>query len=70
VSVTFDGDWLTVEVHDNGIGGANPGVGTGLIGVADRVDAAEGALTLTSPIGGGTTLLVRLPARALPHPDR
>ena len=70
VSVTFDGDSLTIEVHDNGVGGANPALGTGLVGVADRVDAAEGALTLLSPPGGGTTLLVRLPAQALPHPDR
>ncbi len=70
VSVTLDGDLLTIEVHDDGIGGADPARGAGLIGLADRVDAVEGAFTLTSPTGGGTTLLVRLPARALQQPDR
>ncbi len=70
VSVTLDGDTLIIEVSDDGIGGANPVRGTGLIGLADRVDAVEGALTLISPPDGGTTLLARLPVQPLMQSDR
>ena len=52
---------LVVEVVDDGIGGADP-EGTGLRGLADRVEARGGRLTLTSPSGGGTRLLVEIPA--------
>ena len=61
VSVALEGDTLVIEVRDDGIGGADPIRGTGLVGLADRVDAVDGALTLASPPGGGTTLLVSLP---------
>jgi signal transduction histidine kinase len=52
---------LVVEVRDNGVGGADPGRGTGLAGLADRVDAIDGMLTLYSPTGGPTVLTVSLP---------
>jgi signal transduction histidine kinase len=52
---------LVVEVHDNGAGGADPERGTGLTGLADRVDALDGTLTLYSPAGGPTVLTVSLP---------
>lgn len=65
VSVTVDGDTLVVEVRDDGIGGADAGRGTGLLGLVDRVDAVGGTLTLTSPPTGGTVLLVHLPLQEL-----
>ena len=55
-----DGE-LVVEVRDDGAGGANPAHGTGLLGLADRVAACGGTLTLDSPAGAGTTLTVTLP---------
>lgn len=52
---------LTVEVCDNGAGGARRGGGSGLSGLADRVDSLGGKFTLDSPPGGGTRLRVELP---------
>jgi signal transduction histidine kinase len=63
VEVTVAGDALTIRVSDDGIGGANPATsgGSGLLGMRDRVVALGGRMTLTSPTGGGTTLVARLP---------
>lgn len=52
---------LHIEVSDNGIGGADPATGTGLRGLRDRVDALDGAWSVSSPPGGPTTLRVELP---------
>lgn len=52
---------LTLEVSDNGVGGARPTGGLGLRGLADRVDALGGRLRLESPAGQGTRVLVELP---------
>jgi signal transduction histidine kinase len=51
---------LTLEVRDDGVGGANPD-GHGLMGIADRVDALGGVLQIDSTDGEGTVLTVRLP---------
>ena len=51
---------LTVEVLDDGIGGADE-EGSGLRGLADRIEALGGTLALESPPGRGTRLLARLP---------
>jgi PAS domain S-box-containing protein len=56
----IDGD-LRVSVQDDGVGGANPARGSGLVGLADRVEALGGKLTLQSPPAGGTTLRIDLP---------
>lgn len=64
VEVAQDGDVLTVRVHDDGVGGADPRTGTGLAGLRERAEAAGGDLTVTSPAGGPTTVALRLPARA------
>jgi signal transduction histidine kinase len=62
VAVTVAGDELTVRVSDDGIGGVNPTPGgSGLLGMRDRVVALGGRMTVTSPTGGGTTLVARLP---------
>ena len=61
VAIAQRGDRLIVEIRDNGIGGAHPGGGTGLAGLAERVTGMGGTTDLLSPIGGPTTLLVELP---------
>jgi signal transduction histidine kinase len=52
---------LQLAIRDDGIGGADPGQGSGLIGLSDRIDALGGTLQLTSPTGDGTTLQVEIP---------
>ena len=52
-----------VEVSDDGVGGADAGGGSGLRGLADRVEALGGRLELESPAGKGTKLTARLPLR-------
>ncbi|WP_338090925.1 sensor histidine kinase [Planosporangium thailandense] len=54
-------DTLTVEVSDNGRGGADPSRGTGLTGLADRVAAGGGRMLLSSPAAGPTVLRLELP---------
>jgi signal transduction histidine kinase len=54
-------DGLTIEIADDGVGGADPAGGSGLRGLADRLAAVDGTLEITSPTGGGTRLLVRIP---------
>ncbi len=54
--------WITVT--DDGVGGADPDRGTGLRGLADRVGAVDGQLSVDSPIGGPTVLTVELPCQA------
>lgn len=61
VSIARRGDRLVVEVTDDGVGNADPAVGTGLHGLADRVQALGGWMHVMSPAGGPTTLLVEIP---------
>jgi PAS domain S-box-containing protein len=61
VSVTCDGARLTVNVADDGRGGADRTLGSGLSGLADRVSALGGRLHVISPAGGGTTVTAELP---------
>jgi signal transduction histidine kinase len=56
----FDGH-AHLEVRDDGIGGADPGRGTGLHRLVDRVGALDGSLALDSPPGAGTTLRAEIP---------
>ena len=50
-----------VEIVDDGAGGAHVAKGHGLSGLADRVRASGGTLTVVSPAGGPTTITVELP---------
>jgi signal transduction histidine kinase len=50
-----------VEVSDDGVGGADPGRGSGLQGLADRVASLDGSLVLDSPAGSGTRLRAEIP---------
>jgi signal transduction histidine kinase len=52
---------LRLAIGDDGIGGADASLGSGLLGLRDRVEALGGTLQLTSPAGNGTTLLVEVP---------
>jgi signal transduction histidine kinase len=52
---------LVVEVRDDGVGGADPDGGSGLSGLADRVAACDGALSVESPPGEGTLVRAVLP---------
>jgi signal transduction histidine kinase len=52
---------LRLSIHDDGIGGADPARGSGLVGLSDRIEALGGRLQVTSPAGRGTTLLIRIP---------
>lgn len=61
VSVQPPGDRLHLSVRDDGIGGADPSRGSGLVGLSDRVQALGGTITVHSPVGEGTTLQVDLP---------
>jgi signal transduction histidine kinase len=54
---------LELEIRDDGAGGADPRHGTGLVGLADRVDSINGTITITSPPGTGTTIAVQLPTQ-------
>jgi signal transduction histidine kinase len=56
-----EGDTLTVQVSDDGVGGADPARGSGLRGLADRLSAVDGSLEVDSPPGGGTKLVARIP---------
>ena len=52
---------LSVEVQDDGVGGAQATPGSGLSGLADRVGAADGSLSVTSPPGEGTLVRAVIP---------
>ena len=55
------GGVLTVEITDDGVGGVGNGTGSGLRGLADRVEALDGRLSVSSPPGHGTTLRAEFP---------
>ena len=52
---------IEFEIKDDGVGGADPRRGTGMIGLKDRVDTLGGTISFASPAGAGTTIRVRLP---------
>jgi signal transduction histidine kinase len=61
VRVEVANQGVVVRISDNGTGGANPDRGTGLRGLADRVEALGGKLHLDSPPGHGTLITARIP---------
>jgi signal transduction histidine kinase len=65
VDASAGDDGLTVTVTDDGRGGADPGRGTGLRGLADRVAAIGGSLEIDSSPGEGTTVRAVLPLPAV-----
>jgi signal transduction histidine kinase len=73
VTVEASDGIVTAAVADDGIGGAEPRKGTGLVGLADRIEALGGRLHLDSPRGLGTRLTAEIPydsigeSRRKPH---
>lgn len=62
VQLCVDGERLTVEVSDDGVGGAVPAAGsTGLLGLGDRIAALDGTLEIISEPALGTTLRAEIP---------
>ena len=64
---TADGT-LTLTVRDDGVGGARPGGGSGLVGLRDRVEALGGTIRIDSPAARGTCVVATFPTAA--GPDR
>jgi signal transduction histidine kinase len=52
---------IRLSVRDDGVGGADPTCGSGLIGLTDRVEATGGRISVVSPPGAGTSVLVEIP---------
>ena len=52
---------MRLSVQDDGVGGADPARGSGLVGIRDRVEALGGSFEVTSPVGEGTLIQVALP---------
>ena len=61
LSASADERTLVVSISDDGVGGADPREGTGLLGLKDRVHALGGHLAVVSPRGAGTTLHIVIP---------
>ncbi len=61
VFASYRGQRLTIEIGDDGIGSAAPSGGSGLRGLADRIEALGGRFTIASPPGRGTTLRAEIP---------
>ena len=61
VRIARNNGHLDVEVRDDGTGGADGSLGSGLTGMADRLDALSGSLLVESPVGGGTRLKAVIP---------
>jgi signal transduction histidine kinase len=64
ISVSQSRGRLSLTLADDGVGGADPGKGSGLRGLADRIEALGGKLSVRSPPGGGTRLDVTIPVDA------
>jgi signal transduction histidine kinase len=61
ISVSRAHGWVTIEIVDDGVGGADTERGTGLRGLADRVEGLGGRLRVWSPVGQGTRVRAELP---------
>ena len=61
IAVSRAGELVVVEVVDDGVGGADTESGSGLRGLADRVEAHGGRLRVWSPVGGGTRVRAEMP---------
>jgi signal transduction histidine kinase len=68
VDLHAPGTSVRLAIRDDGVGGADPAQGSGLVGLRDRIEAVGGKVEVTSPAGHGTTLLIKIPAKGRPNP--
>ncbi|WP_340539333.1 sensor histidine kinase [Nocardioides sp. GXZ039] len=61
VDLRHDGERLRVIVADDGVGGADPSAGTGMLGIRRRLASFDGTMVVTSPPGGPTEILLEVP---------
>jgi len=61
IAIKESGEVIRLTVRDDGIGGADPARGSGLVGLKDRIAAIGGTLSMRSRPGEGTTLMAELP---------
>jgi signal transduction histidine kinase len=66
IALEVEEETLRLAIRDDGVGGADPTGGTGLIGLRDRVEALGGTILVASPPGGGTRLDVEIPLGTSP----
>jgi signal transduction histidine kinase len=52
---------VRLSIRDDGVGGADPAMGSGIVGISDRIEALGGTFVLSSPPGAGTSVVVQLP---------
>jgi PAS domain S-box-containing protein len=64
VRISRDDGRVTIEVRDDGVGGADAAYGSGLRGLADRLAALDGTLSIESPAGAGTAVKAEIPLAA------
>jgi signal transduction histidine kinase len=61
VTLECDDGMVRLSIRDDGVGGADPALGSGLVGLSDRIEALGGRFVFSSPRGEGTSVLVELP---------
>jgi signal transduction histidine kinase len=64
ITVEVDDRWTVLTIRADGVGGADPSRGSGLVGLRDRVEALGGALAVQSEPGAGTVLTAHIPVAA------
>jgi signal transduction histidine kinase len=67
VAAELEDDVVRLSIRDDGVGGADQTRGTGLVGLRDRVEAVGGSISITSPPGEGTSLVVEIPVDGVPR---
>ncbi len=66
VVVRGDSANIRIQVSDDGLGGADYGLGSGLVGLHERITSLDGTFTTNSPLAGGTTVQIEIPLNAQP----
>jgi signal transduction histidine kinase len=64
VNVELRDGTLELSIRDDGVGGADPGQGSGIVGLTDRIEALGGTIAVTSPPGKGTSIALTLPVES------
>lgn len=66
VTVRSSETTLLVDVSDDGLGGVDPTIGSGINGLKDRIASIDGTIAINSPLGGGTTVMLEVPLKDTP----